>query len=100
MTIEEKIKRSKSNEPIDFINIGCDMQDDPLVPIKDSSKINVEPVWLLADDFEGQLYADYISEHPGYNQVYVRAGLLKKLHLAAKLLPPSLRLVVRAGHRT
>ena len=67
--------------------------------VQGSKKIMVEPVWLLPDDFEGRMYADYIAEHPGYDQIYVRAGLLERLKDAAAALPDGIKLVIRAGHR-
>ena len=99
MNLREKIERSKSRERIDFSQIGCTNQDDPLVLAKPSGMIIIEPVWTLAGDFEGGMYADYIAEHPEYNGVYVRSGLLERLEKAASLLDRRYKLVVRAGHR-
>lgn len=102
MLPEEKLERSKlpqSNTAIDYSTIGCDQRNDVLVVVPDTEKIMVEPVWLLADDFEGKMYADYISDHPDYDKIYVRSGLLEHLHNAATTLPDDIKLVVRAGHR-
>lgn len=102
MLLKEKIERSKhpqGNVDIDYSQIGCRQQDDPLVVVQDTEKIMVDPVWLLPDDFEGKMYADYIREHPGYNKIYVRKGLLERLQDAANALPDGIKLVVRAGHR-
>lgn len=99
MTIDEKIARSKSKERIDFSKIGCVNQPDPLVKVNPSEKIIVEPVWTLQGDFEGGMYADYVAEHPEYDGVYVRSGLLTRLEKVAHSLDTQYKLVVRAGHR-
>ena len=45
------------------------------------------------------MYADYIAEHPGYDGIYVRSELLKRLEAAATALADPYQLVIRAGHR-
>lgn len=99
MTIKEKIERSKSQDKIDFSKYQSSDQPDPLVKVESTDKILVEPYWTTPGDFEGDMYADYISEHPEYDGVYVRSELLKRLKKAADNLGSNLRLVVRAGHR-
>jgi zinc D-Ala-D-Ala dipeptidase len=99
MDISEKIERSKSNEKIDFTKISCMEVNESLVPVVETEKIIVEPIWTLKDDFEGGMYADYIAEHPVYDQIYVRQELLKRLNAAADLIPERYKIVVRAGHR-
>lgn len=99
MNIKEKIERSKSRERIDYSKIGCLNEHDLLVKAKPSSKIIIEPIWTVAGDFEGGMYADYIADHPEYDAIYVRPELLKRLENAADSLSPQHKLIVRAGHR-
>lgn len=99
MDIDEKIERSKSKERIDYSKIGFSNLKDHLVKVESSGKILVEPVWTLEGDFEGGMYADYIAEHPEYNGIYIRSGLLERLEKAAESLDDRYKLVVRAGHR-
>ncbi len=99
MNTDERVERSKSKERIDYSKIGFSNLDDPLVKVEPSDKIMVEPVWTLEGDFEGGMYVDYIAEHPEYDGIYVRTGLLKRLEKAAESLDDKYRLVVRAGHR-
>jgi len=75
-------------------------RDEPLVPIKSSTHLLVEPIWeTLIDDIEGPLYQAYIKKNPSYTQVLVRSGVRTRLEMAAKTLPTWYRLIVRAGHR-
>lgn len=97
--IDDKIQRSKSSERIDFDSIGCKHQPDSLVKVVSSERIVIEPIWTVQGDFEGNMYADYIAEHPDYDGVYIRTELLKRLKQAASLLDDRYALVVRAGHR-
>jgi D-alanyl-D-alanine dipeptidase len=99
MNFSDKIERSKSKEKIDFTKINCLDQKDPLVKVEPSEKIIVEPIWAVAGDLEGGMYADYIAAHPEYDGVYVRSQLLKHLEKAANSLTESYKLIVRAGHR-
>ena len=99
MNVDQKIERSKSKERIKFSEIGCINKTDELVKIESSDRITVEPVWTLKDDFEGGMYADYITEHPEYDGIYVRTELAKRLTQAANSLDKKYKLVVRAGHR-
>ena len=99
MTLEEKIQRSKSNEDVDFSKYQSIGINDPLVKIVDSNKIVVAPNWTIPGDFEGEMYADYIAEHPEYDGVYVRSELLKRIELATDTLLDPYKLVIRAGHR-
>lgn len=99
MNITEKLERSKSQEKIDFSKIACLNQQDPLVLVRSSEKIVVEPIWQKADDFEGRMYAAYRADHPEYDGVYVRSELLKRLEKAANSLSEPYKLVIRAGHR-
>ncbi|WP_158607648.1 M15 family metallopeptidase [Flexivirga caeni] len=99
MDIADRIERSKSTERIDYTKIGFDGRGDPLVKVESSDKIMVSPVWMLEDDFEGSMYADYIAEHPAYDDIYVRSQLLQRIERAAESLDDKYKLVVRAGHR-
>ena len=99
MTLEEKLLRSKSTESVDFSKFPSTNRQDPLVKIKSTDKILVEPNWTIPGDFEGGMYADYILEHPEYDGVYVRSELLERLELAAVNLKSPFKLIVRAGHR-
>lgn len=99
MTIEEKIERSKSQERIDFSKYQSSDQQDLLVKLESTDKILVDPYWNMPGDFEGDMYRDYITDHPEYDGIYVRSELLKRLQEAASNLESNLRLVVRAGHR-
>ena len=99
MNLEEKLARSRSTESIDFSKYQSIAKNDPLVELKTSAKILVEPCWMIDDDWEGKRYRDYITEHPEYNGVYVRSGLASRLKLAANALDERYRLVIRAGHR-
>ena len=99
MNITEKLERSKSDEAIDFSKMGCLYSKDPLVSVKDSKKIIVQPVWKVKEDFEGKMYTDYIKSHPNYQDVLVRSKVLRLLKMAANSLPNKYKLVVRAGHR-
>ena len=99
MNLEEKIKRSKSNESVDFSKFQSVNVKDPLVKMISTDKILVAPNWTIPGDFEGGMYADYISEHPEYDGIYVRSELLKRVESAAKSLPDPFQLVIRSGHR-
>lgn len=99
MNLEEKLQRSRSKESIDFSKFQSINREDPLVKMVSTDKILVAPNWIIPGDFEGGMYADYISEHPEYDGIYVRSELLKKLESAAKSLADPYQLVVRAGHR-
>lgn len=99
MNLNEKLKRSKSTERIDFSKYQSIHKDDPLVEIVTSDRILVEPCWALADDWEGARYRDYIVEHPEYKGVYVRSELASRLKVAAIALDDNYQLVIRAGHR-
>jgi D-alanyl-D-alanine dipeptidase len=99
MTLEEKLQRSKSTEKIDHSKFQSINKQDPLVKVSSTDKILVAPNWTIPGDFEGGMYADYISEHPEYDGIYVRAELLKRLESAANSLANPYQLVIRAGHR-
>lgn len=99
VTLAEKLERSKSTERIDYSEIGCEGLSDPLVEITSSERVIVEPFWELPGDFEGERYADYITEHPEYQGVYLRPELKERVERAAVSLDPKYKLVVRAGHR-
>ncbi|MCX6732379.1 MAG: hypothetical protein NTV98_02460 [Candidatus Roizmanbacteria bacterium] len=99
MTLEKKLERSKSTENVDFSKFQSINNSDPLAKVVSSDKILVVPNWTVPDDFEGRMYADYISAHPEYDGVYVRSELMKRLKLAARCLATPYKLVIRAGHR-
>lgn len=99
MNLQEKLQRSRSTERIDFSKFQSLGQNDSLMKVESTEKILVEPCWTLEGDFEGGMYADYIAEHPEYDGVYVRSGLLDRLVIAADKLDDRYRLVIRAGHR-
>lgn len=99
MTLEEKLQRSRSNEKIDFSKFQSLNIKDPLVKVVSTDKILIEPIWMITGDLEGGIYADYISEHPEYDGIYVRIGLLNRLESAASSLVNPYKLVIRAGHR-
>jgi len=99
MNLEEKLQRSKSKERVDFSKFQSINRREPLVKIVSTDKILVKPNWTIPGDFEGGMYADYISEHPKYDGVYVRLELLKRVELAAKSLTHTYQLVIRAGYR-
>ena len=96
---EERLRRSHDADPVDFASIPCADVDEPLVRVEAGERIVVEPIWLSPDDVEGRLYRAYIAEHPEYDGIYVRAGVLRRLERAAESLPDDVQLVVRAGHR-
>lgn len=98
-TLHERIERSKSTERIDYTEIGCLNHTDPLVEMKPTENILVEPYWTIEGDFEGGMYADYMAEHPEYNGVYIRPELLIRVEKAADSLAPQYKLVIRAAHR-
>ena len=98
-TIQDRIKRSKSTERIDYSQIDCLNLPDPLVELKPSENIMVEPYWTIEGDFEGDRYTAYIAEHPEYQGVYIRPELFTRLEKAAESLGPQYKLVARAGHR-
>jgi D-alanyl-D-alanine dipeptidase len=99
MSLEEKLERSRSTENVDFSKYQSINIQDPLVKIISTKKVLVEPNWTIPGDFEGGMYADYITEHPEYDGVYVRSELLKKVESAANSLSDPYKLVIRAGHR-
>lgn len=99
MNLEEKLRRSRSAERIDFSKYQSSGKDDSLVEIVSSKKILVEPCWTVKDDWEGQRYRDYIADHPDYAGIYVRSKLASRLQTAANALDEKYRLVIRAGHR-
>ncbi len=99
MDLRQKLERSKSDENVDFSKYQSTSNDDPLIKVTPSDTILVEPNWTIPGDFEGGMYADYISEHPEYDGIFIRSGLLKRLKIAADFLKPPYKLVIRAGHR-
>lgn len=99
MDINEKYERSKSTERIDFSKIGCLEDGGDLVKVESTDSIIVEPVWTLKNDFDGKMYAEYISQHPEYDGVFVRSEVLSRLLRAADSLGGKYKLVLRAGHR-
>lgn len=99
MTLQEKIERSKSTEKIDFSKYQSIGIPDPLVRAVSTNKMLVEPNWTVPGSYEGSVYADYISDHPDYNSIYVRSELLKRLIIAANSMLTPYKLVIRAGHR-
>lgn len=99
MTLEERLKRSKSTERVDFSKFPSINKHDPLIKVTSTDRILVEPNWTIPTDFEGRMYADYILIHPEYDGIYVRNQLLSRLDLAARSLSNQYKLVVRAGHR-
>ncbi len=71
-----------------------------LIPILSDKYLLVEPIWEKPiDEIEGPLYQEYIKKNPGYNKLYVRPEVAKKLQKAAQSLPARYLLVIRAGHR-
>jgi D-alanyl-D-alanine dipeptidase len=75
-------------------------KDEPLIGLKDSDRLLVEPIWINPiDEIEGPLYLAYIAENPTYNSVFVRQSVDKMLNSAADSLPLRYKLIVRAGHR-
>jgi len=99
INLEKKLQKSRSTESIDFSKYQSIGINDPLIKIVDSNKIVVAPNWTITGDFEGQMYADYIAEHPEYDGIYVRSELLNRIELAANILSNPYKLVIRAGHR-
>jgi len=99
MDLNQKLERSKSTESLDFSKYQSINKSDPLIKIESTDKMLVEPNWTVPDSYEGSVYADFISEHPSYDGIYVRSELLKRLIVAADSLPIAYKLVVRAGHR-
>lgn len=88
----------RSKDQLD--SVGCYKLDDPLVALKCSDRLLVEPIWEKPiNGLEGPLYQDYITDNPAYNSVYVRAPIAERLLQATKKLPNDFRLIVRAGHR-
>lgn len=99
LTLDEQLKRSQSTERIDFTKYqSVDIQE-PLVKIESSGNILVKPYWTIEDDWEGSRYADYITDHPNYDGIYLRSEVAKRLQRAAENLDNRYRLVIRAGHR-
>lgn len=99
MDITEKLKRSKSKQKIKFDTISCLHHPDRLVRVTSSDTLLVEPIWEVAGDHEGSLYAAYRKTHPDYDGVYIRSSVLQRLEEAAKSLDGTYQLVLRAGHR-
>lgn len=99
MNLKEKLQRSKSKERIEFSKFQSINKPDPLVKVVSTDKILLAPIWTIPGDFEGGMYADYISEHPEYDGIYVRSELLKRLKSAAASLADPYKLVICAGHR-
>ena len=99
MNIKQKLERSRSTERIDFSKYQSTNKNDPLLMIKSTSNIVVEPNWTLENDWEGKRYLDYIAEHPDYKGVYLRSEVAKRLQAAAENLGSKYKLIVRAGHR-
>lgn len=76
------------------------MLDEPLVTVKSSRLLLVDPIWQNPiDEIEGPLYREYMQVHPDYNAVYVRQSVAAMLKQAAKNLPARFQLILRAGHR-
>jgi len=99
MTIDDKIERSKSTEHIDFSRFQSVDEPSPLVKLSTNNKILIEPCWTLENDWEGKRYADYISEHPNYDGIYLRQEVATRLGMAEGKLPKNLQMVIRADHR-
>jgi len=99
MNLKQKIERSKSKERINFSAIGCTNDQDKIVKLENTDKLSIEPFWSIEGDFEGRMYAEYITEHPEYDSVYLRQKVADMLHQAADSLDSEFKLVIRAGHR-
>jgi D-alanyl-D-alanine dipeptidase len=99
MDITARIERSKSSEKIDFSRIGCLHHPDRLVRVEPSGLIMIEPIWEVAGDYEGSLYAAYRKEHPEYDSIYMRSSVLQRLEDAAKSFQGAYKIVLHAGHR-
>lgn len=99
MNLEEKLARSRSNEDVDFSKYQSLEREDPLVKLESTERLLIEPNWTIPNDFEGEMYADYIASHPEYDGVYVRGELVPRVQQAALSLPDPYQLVIRAGHR-
>lgn len=84
---------------VDFSQYPSANLNDPLIKITGGNKLVIEPYWSLNGNWEGGHYRAYIAEHPEYGGVYLRSEVAKKLTIAAKLLDPQYKLVVRTGHR-
>lgn len=74
--------------------------DEPLVSSDTiiKSGLIVEPFWNMSDDFEGDLYRDYMNLNPEFT-LSVRSTVLEKLKNAQTMLPRNWRLVLKAGYR-
>jgi D-alanyl-D-alanine dipeptidase len=99
MNLTNKLHRSRSTEKINYSKFQSINKQDPLVELVSNRKILVDPNWKIPGDFEGDLYADFITKHSKYNGIYVRSEVLKKLNLGANALYDPYKLVIRAGHR-
>lgn len=74
--------------------------DEPLVVVKSSDDLYVEPIWENPiDDIEGPLYQEYIQQNPGYTDILLRQTVADMLLAAGQNLPPQYQLIIRAGHR-
>ncbi|PIY18478.1 hypothetical protein COZ14_00105 [Candidatus Dojkabacteria bacterium CG_4_10_14_3_um_filter_Dojkabacteria_WS6_41_9] len=99
MNLQQRLERSKSMESVDFSKFQSINTNDALVKVVYTDKLLVVPNWKIPGDFEGGMYADYISEHPKYDGVFVRSEVKIRLEVAANSLKLPYKLVVHAGHR-
>lgn len=100
MDLKKLIEKSKiysDNIAKDFKTID---NSEKLIPINNSNKINVKPIWKYPiNNSDEDLYLDYLEHNPKYNQIFVRSSLHKQLKLASGLLPSNYILIIREGHR-
>src|SRR5687767_6085430 len=100
MDMQELTVRSQKSFEDNPNNIGCEYDKSPLVVIKPTSRLILDPIWNCAnDDVEGRLHREYLKAHPGYDKLWLRQEVARRLHKASQNLPARLKLVLKAGHR-
>src|SRR4051812_31802571 len=98
--MNELVNRSKQSFEADPKKLVSLQNNDPMVVVHATPRLKLEPIWLQPiDDIEGPLYREYIDDNPGYDSIFLREEVAKRLYTAAEYLPSHLQLVIRAGHR-
>lgn len=57
-----------------------------------------DPFWNTSNNREGDCYNDYLVSHPDFS-LELRKGVVDRLVIAQKLLPPHWKIVLKSGFR-
>jgi D-alanyl-D-alanine dipeptidase len=101
MKIQKLIDRSKQPFEEDPKKLPCLHSNEPYVRMHATPRLVLQPIWEnpAGSVGEGSLYQEYIALNPGYNAIFLRQEVARRLYDAADSLPSYLQIVLRAGHR-